>query len=951
MTIKPWREVAHPHKDVLQGTFKQSEFAADISQVHTGTAPEEYQDAEKFFARTFITEGMRLLLQSVAERLSGRGGDPVIQLQTAFGGGKTHTLLTVYHLASRQCPTEKLAGIPPILDAAGIASLPQARVAVVDGIKFSPSLARSHAGITVNTLWGDLAVQLLGAEGYALLADADQAGTSPGKDVLTTLLERAAPCVVLLDELVAYVRQLEPGKSYPGGTFDSNITFIQALTEAMKGVPNAILLASLPESETEAAGTHGQRALTVLEKYFGRVESVWKPVGTEEAFEIVRRRLFDSAGDPVQIQATARTFGELYRQNPSKFPAEVQKAHYEERIANAYPIHPEVFDRLYDDWSTLDKFQRTRGVLQYLAIIIHRLWNSNDKDALIMPGSLPLDDAVVRNKSIHYLPTGWEPVIESEIDGPRSTAADVDGHDTRFGSVQAARRVARTVFLGSAPSNAAQAVRGIRVQGILLGTAQPGQPVGTYEDVIKRLRDRLHYLYGEKDSYWFDTRPNLRREMEARKANLKEDEDVVPLLKERVNRVFSKGNHFAAIHVFVPSADIPDEFGNGPRLVVLPPNAGYRKQDESLALRAATEVLEKRGDAPRLKRNRLIFLAPDGDAVQRLRDAARTYLAWKSIVEDVHNRRIDLGTYQADQAKRAMESAEDSVKQMVRETYRWLMVPTEEMVRGKLTLRWEAVALSASASNLVDAIESKLKEEEWLVSTWSPVHLNRMLNQWYFNKEGVTDVSALKVWQDTCQYLYLPRLLNSDVFMQAMTAGCATQDGFAVASAREGDRWLGFVYGRPAVFSLNQDERLISHTEAQAHQQKLDEETATKQREREAERQPEEKGGRTDTSPPSTHPSGMPPTILPPPAKLPVAVSLPNRFFGMVEVDATTATINFSTIVNEVIQHFAALNGVDVTVTVEIEARTRDGFDDGLQRTIKENCGVLKFRSADFEQD
>ncbi len=412
-----------------------------------------------------------------------------------------------------------------------------------------------------------------------------------------------------------------------------------------------------------------------------------------------------------------------------------------------------MFDRLYEDWSTLDKFQRTRGVLQYMAIVIHRLWDSRDKDPLIMPGSLPLDDALVRNKSIHYLPNGWEPVIEREMDGPRSAAADIDGHDTRFGSLQAARRVARTIFLGSAPSNAAQAVRGIRVDGILLGAVQPGQAVGTYEDVIKRLRDRLHYLYGEKDSYWFDTRPNLRREMESRKANLKDADDVMPLLRDRVGRVFTKGNHFAAIHVFVPSADVPDEFGLGPRLVVLPPNAGYRKQDESLALLAATEVLEKRGDAPRLKRNRLIFLAPDGDAVQRLRDAVRTYLAWKSIVEDVQNRRIDLGTYQADQAKRAMDGAEDGVKQMVRETYRWLMVPTEEMVRGKLALRWEAVALSASAPSVVDAIESKLKEEEWLVSAWSPVHLNRMLNQWYF-KEGVTEVSALKVWQDSCQYLF-----------------------------------------------------------------------------------------------------------------------------------------------------------------------------------------------------
>lgn len=933
MTVKPWREVAHPHKDVLEGTFKQSEFAADISQVHAGVAQPEYQDPEKFFARTFITEGMRLLLQSVAERLSGRGGDPVIQLQTAFGGGKTHTLLAVYHLASRQCPTEKLSGIPPILDAAGITTLPMARVAVIDGIKISPSLPRSHAGTTVNTLWGELAVQLLGAEGYTLLADADQAGTSPGKEVLVSLLQKAAPCVVLMDELVAYVRQFEPGKSYLGGTFESNITFVQALTEAFKSVPNAILLASLPESETEAAGSQGQRALEVLEKYFGRVESVWKPVATEEAFEIVRRRLFDDVGDPTQVRAIARAFGELYRQHPTKFPTEAQEARYEERIAHSYPIHPEVFDRLYEDWSTLDKFQRTRGVLQYMAIVIHRLWNSNDKDPLIMPGTLPLEDAVVRNKSIHYLPNGWEPVIEREIDGPRSAAMDIDGHDTRFGSVQAARRVARTIFLGSAPSISLQAVRGIKVEGILLGAVQPGQAVGTYEDVIKRLRDRLHYLYGEKDSYWFDTRPNLRREMESRKANLKDAEDVMPLLRDRVGRVFAKTNHFAGIHVFAPSADVPDDFGLGPRLVVLPPGAGYRRNDETAAVLAATEMLEKRGDAPRLKRNRLIFMAPDGDSVQRLRDAVRTYLAWKSIVEDVANRRMDLGTYQADQAKRAMDTAEDAMKQMVRETYRWLMVPSEEMVRGKLQLRWESVAVAASAPSLVDEIENKLKEEEWVIYAWSPVHLNRVLNQWYF-KEGVPAVSALKVWQDSCQYLYLPRLLNADVFQMAVTAGCAKREGFAFADAKEGDRWLGFTFGQNALVTVREDTWLISNEAAQRYQFLLDEE--------ERRRVPVTN---TVPIPGSTAPTPQRPNPAPPA----VGQALPNRFFGTVELDPDQATLDFSNIVNEVIQNFTAQNGVEVKITVEIEAQFREGFTAALQRAVKENCGVLKFRSANFE--
>ncbi len=937
MTSKPWREVAQPHKDVLEGTFKQSEFAADITQVHSGTATPEYQDAEKFYSRTFITEGMRLLLTSVAERLSGRGGDPVIQLQTAFGGGKTHTLLAVYHLASRSCPTEKLAGVPPILDQAGVASLPQAKVAVLDGINLSASQTRSHEGTTVNTLWGELAWQLRGAEGFKLVAESDRDGTSPGKEVLVTLLKAAAPCVILMDELVAYIRQFELGKTYAGGTYDSNITFVQALTEALKSVPNAILLASLPESELEIGGVVGQQALAALEKYFGRVESVWKPVATEEAFEIVRRRLFDCIGNPADVQTTAKAFGELYRQNASKFPSDAQEARYEERIQQSYPIHPEVFDRLYEDWSTLDKFQRTRGVLQYMAIVIHRLWNDGDKDPLILPGSLPLNDANVRNKSIHYLPTGWEPVIEREIDGPKSEAMEVDGLDTRFGSIQAARRVARTIFLGSAPSNAGQAVRGIRVERIMLGTALPGQAVGTYEDVIKRLRDKLHYLYGEQDSYWFDTRPNLRREMESRKQNLKETDDVMPVVRDRVSRVFGRNHFFAGIHVFTPSGDIPDEWGSGPRLVVMPPSAGYRRQDEAQAIAVATEVLEKRGESPRLKQNRLIFLLPDADAVQRLRDAARTYLAWKSIVDDVQNRRMDLGTYQADQARRAMDTADEGLKQMVRETYRWLMAPGQDMQKGRMTTRWEVVSVSTAAPNLIEAIENKLVEEEWVIQNWSPVHLKRVLEQWYF-KDGVDHVSALKVWQDSCQYLYLPRLVSSNVLTQTMTAGISSRDFFAYADEAADDAYRGFAFGRSAIVNLDPESVLISLEAAQRYQQKLDEDAARKEAER------------LDTPPdlPATPPGGTPSVVVPSVDPVPVQ-SVPRQFYGTTNLDPVMAAMDFSKVVDEVVQHFSSQMGVDVTISVEINAKSRDGFDQSVQRTIKENCGVLKFTTAEFD--
>ena len=180
MTLKPWREIAVPHEDVLKGTFQQAEFAADLSRVHAGTATGEYQNPALFFQRTFITEGMRLLLDSVVKRLSGKGGDPVIQLQTAFGGGKTHTMLAVYHMAKGEVPASDLQGLGDILNAAQITELPRARIAVLDGIKSSPNQPVKRDGQAVRTLWGDLAWQLGGAEGYALVADADTSGTSPG---------------------------------------------------------------------------------------------------------------------------------------------------------------------------------------------------------------------------------------------------------------------------------------------------------------------------------------------------------------------------------------------------------------------------------------------------------------------------------------------------------------------------------------------------------------------------------------------------------------------------------------------------------------------------------------------------------------------------------------------------------------------------------------------------
>lgn len=949
MTLKPWREIAVPHEDVLKGTFQQAEFAADLSRVHDGTATPEYQNPALFFQRTFITEGMRLLLDSVVKRLSGKGGDPVIQLQTAFGGGKTHTMLAVYHLVNRaegNALASDLPGVPAILDAAGVTELPRARIAVLDGIKLSPNqpVMRVDGDVkqAIRTLWGDLAWQLGKAEGYALVADADASGTSPGKAVLETLLSRYAPCVILIDELVAYVRQFEEGKTLTGGSFDSNLSFVQALTEALKAVPTAVLLASLPESDKEAGSQRGVKALASLSHYFGRIQALWKPVGTEEAFEIVRRRLFSTINDKLAAESVCRAFADYYTANSEDFPRETQESRYFDRLMRAYPIHPEVFDRLYEDWSTLDNFQRTRGVLKLMAKVIHRLWKDNDKEPLIMPGSFPLDDGETRNDLIYYLPQGWDPVVERDIDGERAETTEIENRDTRLGSVQACRRAARTIFLGSAPTTANQMVRGIELERIVLGVAQPGQQVGIYKDALRRLGDRLHYLNSGNNRFWFDTRPNLRREMEDRKRRFQDKEDVFPAIRERMQRSFASGV-FGGTHIFTASGDVPDDWQL--RLVVLPPDAAFSRSGQSLAITHAAGILKNRGEQPRFKQNRLIFLAADFDSVNRLKDQVRSTLAWQSIVSDIKEMKLNLDQYQSRQASASYDDANDALRRMVRETYKWLLAPMQEAKPGKglSDIQWEHFQVNAGAPNLSQEIERVLTENELLITQWAPIHLSKILRDWFW-KDDVNQVSALNVWQQSCQQLYLPRLKDDSAFQHTMAMGTESKDFFGFAQGKEDDRYIGFSFDQRTSLILDSDLLLIEPATAAGY--------AELQRAAEEAARPKPAvsagyGAGETKAPPRVEDHDQPAGTAFGGAT--AAPSIKKQFYGSIELDAIQAKKQFADLVDEVVLQFTSRPGIKVRIAIEIEAESATGFDDNVQRAVKENCKVLRFKNAEFE--
>jgi hypothetical protein len=301
--LRPWREVVTPHKDVASGHYQQAEFAADLWQVYKRQASSEYGDPIEFFRRTFLTQGLTDLLTKAVRRLAGQGSDPVVELQTNFGGGKTHSMLALYHLFSGN-QQKDFPGLEPVFETAKCDLVKGVKRVVIVGNKISPGQPdQKDDGTIVRTLWGELAWQLGGKEGFAMVKQADETATNPG-DALGKLLRKYSPCLILIDEWVAYARQLHEKKDLPGGDFETQFTFAQTLSEEIKSARQGLVVVSIPASseagaspsadinDEEVGGAKGREALTRLRNVFQRIATQWRPANVEESFEIVRRRLF-----------------------------------------------------------------------------------------------------------------------------------------------------------------------------------------------------------------------------------------------------------------------------------------------------------------------------------------------------------------------------------------------------------------------------------------------------------------------------------------------------------------------------------------------------------------------------------------------------------------------------------------------------------------------------------
>ncbi len=960
---RPWREVLPPHEDVATGNFQAAQFAADLYQVATNTeANAAYADPVEFFSRTYLTEGLQDLVGRAVRRLTGdQNASPVVNLQTNFGGGKTHSMLALWHLAAGRPATDYTQDVQELLASHGYDAIAGVRRVALVGQHLAVSGQVKEDGTRVNTLWGELAWQLGGLDAYEIVRASDEAGTAPG-EALHRLLRRYAPALILIDEWVAYARQLISPETQAGGAFDTQFTFAQSLTEAAAAIPGLFLAISIPAShqsnasdavvgnEEEVGGAHGQEALRRLQNVVRRVADQWRPASSNEAYHIVRQRLFvqPDAQALAEIRAVARQFGEMYRANPGDFPGDARGTEYEARIRQTYPIHPELFDRLYEDWSSLERFQRTRGVLRLLNVVIHALWVGGDASPLILPGSVPLATGDVNSELTQYLPDSWKAVIDADVDGPQSEPARIDAGRALFGQRSLTKRLARTVFLGSAP-RLGSAQKGIETTRVFLGTAVPGDVTGNFHAALAALGDRATYFYSGAGKYWYDLQANITRRAKDHAERLHEEEVWAEIRRLLAGQSGRRGD-FAGVHVCPEeNADIPDT--DEARLVILHPRYVHKRDDQDSTARVfARQAAERRGSAARTYRNMVVFLAADSDRMSELNAAVREFLGWSEVAD--HATDLDLTENQKNQAIERRRQAGETAQSRLLNTYQWALLPTER--EAGTGFRISERKVDGSADFLAERVTRRLGNDGELSTRQAAVNVRRQLDRvpqlW-----AAGHVSVADLWSAFASYPYLSRLRDQQVLAQGVTDHLVTwdRDGFALAEAWDSatERYVGLwlpddAASAPVVTSSTlvvQPDRARAQREAE---RAAEEERRARDEQGDLRPEPSGKGGPdggTDGTPSERGTASAGGTVTPP------AEHPKTRFFGSRELRPDALGLDFKKVHEEVLAHLAQ-PGVELTVRIDVEATKNDGFDAGQVRTVSENARTLKFEQAGFEE-
>jgi len=774
--LKPWYKVVEPREDLREcRPLDASEFAVHLDKVRDGTAPEDYRNPRRFFERTYLTRNLTDLAAEMLRRLNGIKTETsaVFNMTTQFGGGKTHALTLLYHLATSGPKADKFAGVDRLLDKAGVDHVPQAAVATFVGTEFDSITGRGGSDGTPvrKTPWGEIAWQLGGKEAFTKVAEHEERFVEPKGDVIRSFLPKDKPCLILMDEIISYVSTYRKS-----GYHNSLYNFIQSLSETARGLDNVVLVVSIPSSiisYTDADEADQQRFKHMLDR-------LGKPVimaAEAETSEIIRRRLFDWSGLPPEARRVAAEYADWIMEHRKQVPQWFPVDNAREAVEATYPFHPMVLSVFERKWQALPRFQRTRGILRLLALWVARAYQDGykgaHKDPLIGLGTAPLDDPIFRTAVFEQLgEQKLEAAVTTDICGAKGSHADrLDAEAVNtIRKARIHRKVATVVFF---ESNGGQAKEGeATVPETRLAVAEPGLDVGNIETALEALSETCYYLRVERNRYSFSLAPNLNKLLADRRANIA-PERIEERIRSEILKVFEKQQGIEVVPFAEKSNQIPDRPVLS--LVVLPPHCSMNEKNTQGTIET---MIREYGSSGRTFKSALLFAVADDDSV--LREEARKLLAWEDIRDEEKDKLDDA---QRTQLAENLKKAQRDLKECVWRTYKNVVLLGKDNNLRTVDL---GLVHSSQAPNMVKLIVDRLRQDGDIETGISP---NFLVRNW---PPAFTEWSTKAVRDAFFASPQFPRLLNGDIVKETIARGVS--GGMLAYVGKSGNTYKPFVF-------------------------------------------------------------------------------------------------------------------------------------------------------------
>ena len=708
--MEPWYKVATPRKEVREGrSFNPDEFAIALEQVLAGTAPEDYRDAAQFFARTCFTRALREHAGMILRRLSGRTENtaPVLTLITQFGGGKTHTLTTLYHLAMNGNAATGYPGVADLLREAGVPAVPKARVAVFVGNAWDPQAGRE-------TPWIDIARQLAGDKGGEALGQAART-TPPGTESIARVFQAAgAPVLLLFDEVLNFL-------SRHRGMAESFHAFIQNLTVATTGTTHGATVISLPRSQVEMTDwdTEWQERIS---KVVRRVAKDLIANDETEISEVVRRRLFQDLGSEKIRKNVAKAFGDWCFERKERLPPEwtavdttATEARAREflcgRFEACYPFHPATLSVFQRKWQALPQYQQTRGTLamlaQWIAIAAQESFRKARTEPLITLGSAPLSEPGFRSVVLGQLgESRLVAAIDTDISGAQSHAKALDA-DTKGPLRDIYRRVGTAILF---ESSGGQTDKVAHLPELRFALGEPEVDTTSIDNAAFALEGRSYFIRkAGSEGFRIGYQPTMKKVVSDRRASLDDETEVKPALRKLVEDEFRRGASIPVLPFPRDGAEIPDT----PRLTLVIAEPEVEWSGAGPLRTQIAQWMRQRGKSPRLYPGALVWCLkkPSRD----LRDKVEQWLAWKRVAREVADGTLggEFDKGDRDELQTNVKTGEGAAKDEVWAGYRFAVVADGQESDGLKVIDLGA-GHSSSGETLCGRVIAALKSEALL---------------------------------------------------------------------------------------------------------------------------------------------------------------------------------------------------------------------------------------------